>query len=631
MDLETLKEEIRARADVVDIIGRYVKLQRASGSWKGLCPFHQEKTPSFTVNPRRQSYHCFGCGAGGDVFKFIMETERLDFMAAMEKLANQVGVPFELDGRKGSGTMKKRLLELHERTATYYEDQINSDKNHHAASYMQKRELAEETPKNYRLGYAPNGFDILLGKARNWGFEENELEESGLFSIRETPRNGEKLYDRFRNRLMFPILDEQARVIGFSGRVIPPDDAKAKYMNSPETLLFKKSRVLYGIEKARKPMADKRRAVLCEGQLDVIRCHEAGIPEAVAAQGTAITENHATILKRYADEVLLLLDADIAGVKAALRSAEVLLHAGLTVRVATLPDGEDPDDVVRTYGITKLKEIVNAAEPFVVFQVKTLVKQEGDITESSRLRVAREVMDVIAKAPEALHREELLHQAAAALGMREEALRMDLESTRREQATAPRRTSSPPSPANSPQRIPTATPRDKKQNPDPSPAEKSLIEILCSYPEQVDTVRAFVRPEHLQHPDTRDLLTLFYEMENPSRTGILDAIREHPSGSVLAGFDQKDILNTSEELGTAEDHMHKLIVSLRSEALIRKQAAIHTTYLAAPSENTADREAEFFTLSSWISSLKAAAAHPGKPLEWEKAKALIALIDQQTS
>jgi DNA primase len=634
MDLETLKEEVRARADVVDIIGRVVKLQRASGAWKGLCPFHQEKTPSFHVNPRRQSYHCFGCGAGGDVFKFVMETERLDFMGALEKLAHQVGVPFELDGRRGDSTLRRRLYDLHERTASYYQAMIRDTENGSAASaYLNQRELAETTPDTYRLGYAPNGFDILLKEARSWGFEEKELEESGLFSKRDQPRNGEVLYDRFRNRLMFPILDEQARVIGFSGRVIPPDEAKAKYMNSPETMLFKKSRVLYGIERARKPMADQRRAVLCEGQLDVIRCHEAGIAEAVAAQGTAITSEHAKILKRYADEVVLLLDADTAGVKAALRSAEVLLESGLTVRVAALPEGEDPDDVVRRHGYAKLTEILAAAEPFIVFQVKNLVAREGEITETSRLRVAREVMEVIAKAPEALHREELVHQAAGALGMREEALRLDLESTRREQTTArpavPRSkpetiSQQPPSPGR-------RQPQQKKEDLAIPPAEALLLDLLCAYPGEVETARGYLRPEHLQHPDSRDLLDVFYGLKQPDRNGILDAIREHPAGERLAELDQRDSLNLSEEMGTPQEAMQNLIVVLRKEALIRKRTAIQAR---PPSENATDRgdtEMEIFTLTNWIGSLKAAAAHPGKPLEWEKAQILLNLMDEEGS
>lgn len=629
MDLETLKEEVRARADIVDIVGRYVKLQRASGSWKGLCPFHQEKTPSFTVNPRRQTYHCFGCNEGGDVFRFIMETERLDFMGALERLAHQVGVPFELDGARGGGTKKKRLLELHEKVATYYQEQLQDPTTGKAAmTYVRERELEVDTPSAYRLGYAPNGFEHLLGLVRSWGFEPEELEASGLFSQRDNPRNGEVLFDRFRNRLMFPILDEQSRVIGFSGRVIPPDDAKAKYMNSPETLLFKKSRVLYGIDKARKPMTENRRAVLCEGQLDVIRCHESGIAEAVAAQGTAVTEEHAAILKRYADEVLLLLDADEAGVKAALRSAEVLLKTGLSVRVAALPQGQDPDDVVRAKGNKALREIVKDAEPFVVFQVKTLVKREGNVTETSRLRIAREVMELIAAAPEALHREELLRQAAEALGMREDALRLDLEAVRKQGSTPPRR-SEPAKPHFSTRTAPKAQPASSESSSvsgTPSAAEALLVDLLCSYPEQLPLARAYLRPEHLRHPQTRQIMEILLELPSPDRNAILDAIREHPEGHLLAGVDQRNALQLEGDLGTPEEAMQNLIVVLRREALVRTRAAVQTRNAGSDQ----DRELQLFTLTHWIAGLKSVASHPGKPLEWEKAQALLTLMDQQS-
>ena len=627
MDLETLKEEVRARADVVDIIGRYVKLQRASGSFKGLCPFHQEKTPSFHVNPRRQTYHCFGCGAGGDVFNFIMETERLEFMGALEKLANMVGVPFELDGQKGNSSKKKQLLDLHERTAKFFEASLqNPATGKEARAYLEQRELADATPETYRLGYSPNGFDLLLKEARSWGFSEEELVESGLFSERETPRNGEKLFDRFRNRLMFPILDEQARVIGFSGRVIPPDPAKAKYMNSPETLLFKKSRVLYGIDKARKPMADQRRAVLCEGQLDVIRCHESGIAEAVAAQGTAMTPEHAKIFKRYADEVILLLDADPAGIKAALRSAEVLLEAGLSVRVATLPENQDPDDVVRKHGHRRLQEIVEAAEPFVVFQVKTLVEREGEITETSRLRVAREVMETISKAPEALHREELLHQAAKALGMREEALRLDMEATRKEAPPTPAPQRAPvkaPSPSPSPEPPTSTTPST------PPPAETAFLELLIAYPGEIETARPHLKPEHLSHPEIRELITVFYQQENPDQEGLLDAVRDLSAGERFLLAARKNPLQGEGDLGTPTEAIQNLIVLLRRESLIRSRTALQ---LLAPEEDSGrreQREQELFTLTSWIGSLKAVASHPGKPLEWEKACQYLQLMDKR--
>jgi len=620
MNLETLKEEVRARADIVDIVGRSVKLTRASGSWKGLCPFHQEKSPSFTVNPQRQTYHCFGCDVGGDVFKFVMEMEHLDFMGAMERLANQTGVPFELDGSKGNSGLKRKLLDLHEQAAVYFEKAIQAPSGKKALAYLNKRELLPETPKNFRLGFAPESFNELLSVARGWGYSDQELEDSGLFGKKEQARNGEPLYDRFRNRLMFPILDEQARVIGFSGRVIPPSDAKAKYLNSPETLLFKKSRVLYGIEKARAPIAQKRRAVLCEGQLDVIRCHESGITEAVASQGTAITENHAQILKRYADEVILLLDADAAGIKAALRSADVLLAEGIITRVASLPPGEDPDDVVRTSGPARLRSIVEEADPFVVFQVRTLVQAEGEITETSRLRVARKVMESIGGVKEAMHRDEMLKQAAEALGMREDTLRQDLKTV------VPK--PPPPSTRSTPQ-------KDRFQKPQPpSPikkiglpaTERTLLEILWTEPELIPEVKAFIKIEHLVNSDSQHMLTALYEVTTFTREGILDSIREHPASQALIKLDQQRTLSFSGELGTAQEAVNEIILLLRKDHIGATRKQINQELASSTSsDKSADLESEIFKLSSHTKQLD----YCFKLKDWEKGRMLLQIIDQQ--
>lgn len=623
MDLETLKEEIRARADIVDIVGRVVKLTKASGSWKGLCPFHQEKTPSFNVNPSRQSYHCFGCGAGGDVFKFVMEYEHLDFMAAMEKLAQQTGVPFELDGSKGNAGNKQKLLDLHERACAFFESSLREGSaGETARAYVKNRELQPDTPDTFRLGFAPDSYEALLKQAQQWGFSEQELTDSGLFIVRDNPRDGENLFDRFRNRLMFPILDEQGRVIGFSGRVIPPGEAKAKYLNSPETLLFKKSRVLYGIDKARKRMTEMRRAVLCEGQLDVIRCHESGITEAVAAQGTAVTETHAQILKRYSDEVILLLDADAAGIKAALRSADVLLACGISTRVASLPPGEDPDDVVRKYGPKRLCELVESAEPFVVFQVKTLVGQEEEITETSRLRVARQVMGSIAKVKEAVHREELIRQAAGALGMREETLRQDLQSTAALQAELPRpRTRAPTRNPWSP----TVAPTGKREDIIP-PSEKLLIELLLSHPEGLTTAQQYVHCDHLGHNEAKDLLAALYEVAATTREAILDLCRDHPMGEKLIALDQRSTLQFGSELGTPEEALQEIIMILRRESLTRSRKTLHDKSRTLTSrEEKGELETEIWKISMHERQLKEYAILR----EWPKARLLLDMIDGQ--
>jgi DNA primase len=620
MNLETLKEEIRARADIVDIIGRVVPLKRAGSAIKGLCPFHQEKTPSFNVDQKKQTYYCFGCHAGGDVFNFVMEYEKVDFMTALERLAQQTGVPFELD-RDGSGhkgPKKDRLYAIHEQVCAWFEETL-----HRAADgtpgrqYVEKRQLGTEILKVFRVGYALDSFDALLGRTREAGFSDEEIEASGLFGIREDPAPGrDKFYDRFRGRLMFPIRDEMGRVIGFSGRVLNPEQSKAKYVNSPETVLFKKSRVLYGIDLARKEISNRRQALLCEGQLDVIRCHEAGLTHAVAAQGTAVTEEHAHILKRYADEVVLLLDSDTAGIKAALKSAEILLAGGLTVRVASLPEAEDPDSLVIHKGPEALKDIVRAAESYVLFQIKTLMAREPEINEASRMRVIRAVVETIALAPEAAHREELLQQAAKSLGVREEALREDMRPA--QQRTKQAFHSSPP--PLQPQRPKSAA----VSRPDRLPAHEDLfLELLCSHPELIEKAGPFLKVRHVNHAESRAILETLYGLDAPDTARIQDAFREHPARNRVSELLVRKRQQSGEKALAPERALHELIMLLREQALKRQQEALQSQLSELKGDKAADVESEIWQLTLVARKLRECR----QSSDWTSAAGLLAFYD----
>lgn len=591
MNLDTLKEEIRARADIVDIIGRVVPLKRAGSAIKGLCPFHQEKTPSFNVDPKKQTYYCFGCHAGGDVFNFVMEYEKVDFMTALERLAQQTGVPFEYDrdGSSHTGPKKDRLHAIHEQVCTWFEETLHrAPEGQPARDYLQKRQLSDPAIKPFRVGFALDSFDALLTRTRAAGFSDPEIEASGLFGLRDDPPPGrDRFYDRFRHRLMFPIRDEMGRVIGFSGRVLSSEQSKAKYVNSPETLLFKKSRVLYGIDLARKPISLKRQALLCEGQLDVIRCHEAGLTQAVAAQGTAVTEEHAHILKRYADEVILLLDSDTAGIKAALKSAEILLAAGLTVRVASLPPGEDPDSLVLRQGPDALHDTIRSAESFVLFQIKTLMAAEPEINEASRMRVIRAVVQTVALAPEAAHREELLQQAATCIGVRPEALRQDLLAQPPKPAFTPR-TPAPPPPRTS------TTPARPDRLP---PYEDLCLELLCTHPHLLPDAKPFLTPRHLQHAEARAILETLYTLEDPRPDALLDPFRDHPSQPRVAELLVRNRRLSNEKALTPERALQDLIMLLREQDLKRQQDALQTRLREARGDAAADLETEIWQLT----------------------------------
>jgi len=422
-----LLDEIRFQNDIVQVIGTYINLQRAGSGFKALCPFHKEKTPSFHVHPQRQLFHCFGCGAGGDVFRFVMQYENVDFMTAVRMLAQRAGVALEFDeAEEGKGIDKARLYELHAEVAAFYRQTLMTSREAQAARhYLEKRALDTEITAEFGIGYAPNRWDTLVEWARRREYPLELLELGGLV-LQKTGAGPRSYYDRFRNRLMFPIADEQGRVIGFSGRLLEDDPEAAKYVNSPETPLFKKSRVLFALDKARKHIVETREAVLCEGQIDVIRCHQAGCRWAVASQGTALTEDHVHILRRYADSVCLVFDPDRAGQDAVTRVAGLFLEAGMAVRVAALPPKEDPDVFIRRRGPEAFRKLLKCAGSVVAFQIETLSQRENIKSEVGMMRVARAALATIARSPNAVQRAQLVQEAAGKLGLPASALHDDL-------------------------------------------------------------------------------------------------------------------------------------------------------------------------------------------------------------
>ncbi|HMJ65298.1 MAG TPA: DNA primase, partial [Candidatus Binatia bacterium] len=337
-------EQIRAASDVVDVIGSYLPLKRAGANFVTLCPFHKEKSPSFNVNPHRQIFHCFGCHKGGDVFTFVREYESITFVEAVKRLAERASIPLVLDktpGQEQARFLKDTLLEMHEQIARRWQAALQNDAaGQIARDYLHKRGVSDEAAQLFRIGYAPDSWEDTVNWAKSKGYEVATVERAGLvIRNEETGRH----YDRFRGRLMFPICDEQGRVIAFSGRVLSGDEKTAKYVNSPETPIFTKGKVFFGLDKSKRAILDSGFAIICEGQLDLIACYMAGVRNIVAPQGTAFTSDHARILKRYINEVVLCFDSDTAGQAAAARVQESLLASGLSVRVVTMPAPHDPD------------------------------------------------------------------------------------------------------------------------------------------------------------------------------------------------------------------------------------------------------------------------------------------------
>lgn len=367
---EDIVEEVRTRNDIVDVVGSYVKLQKKGSNYMGLCPFHNEKSPSFSVSGSKQMYHCFGCGVGGNVFTFLMEYENFTFVEALKSLSERAGVKLpELEyskEAKQAADLKGRLLEINKEAAKYYYYQLKSKNGGHAYSYLKDRGLSDEIIAKFGLGYSNPLSDDLYLYIKGLGYEDDILRQSGLFTMEE-----KGVYDKFWNRVMFPIMDSNNKVIAFGGRVM--GDGNPKYLNSPETKVFDKSRNLYGLNFARQ--SRKSYLLICEGYMDVISLHQAGFTNAVASLGTAFTPQQAKLLSRYTKEVIITYDSDAAGVKATLRAIPILKEAGISAKIVNMSPYKDPDEFIKALGAEEYQKRIDNAMNSFLFEIEVLQKE----------------------------------------------------------------------------------------------------------------------------------------------------------------------------------------------------------------------------------------------------------------
>lgn len=416
---EELIEEIRSRNDIVDVVSGYVRLQKKGSSHWGLCPFHNEKSPSFSVNGERQMFHCFGCGAGGNVYTFIMNYENYSFPEAVRLLAQRAGVrlpePEESEEAKKRESRRARLLEVNRAAAKFFYYQLRTPHGEVGRRYLQKRELTEETMRRFGLGYAGKNGSELVEYLKSKGFEDELIKDAGLASYSE--RHG--MTSQFWNRVMFPIQDINHRVIGFGGRVM--GDGEPKYLNSPETMIFDKRRNLYGLNYAR--TARSGNIILCEGYMDVIAMHQAGFGQAVASLGTAFTAEQANLLRRYTDNVLLAYDSDGAGVKAALRGIGILREAGLAGKVIDMKPYKDPDEFMKALGREAFEERIAKAENSFFFEIRILKEQFDMNDPEQKTKFHREIAKKLCGFSEEMERENYLQAVAEKYFVSAESLR----------------------------------------------------------------------------------------------------------------------------------------------------------------------------------------------------------------
>lgn len=504
---EELIEEVRMKNDIVDVISGYVRLKKKGSSYFGLCPFHNEKSPSFSVSRSKQMYYCFGCGAGGTVFNFLMEYENFSFTEAMQYLADRAGVELPKaeysKEAKEKADLKATLLEINKVAAQYFYIQLKSDKGRLAYQYLKDRKLSDDTIKAFGLGYSNKYSNDLYQFLRSKGYQEDMIRQAGLISTDE--KNG--VYDKFWNRVMFPIMDVNSRVIGFGGRVM--GDAKPKYLNSPETPIFDKSRNLYGLQRARS--SRKSYFLLCEGYMDVIALHQAGFTNAVASLGTALTPGHANLIKRYVQEVYLTYDSDEAGTRAALRAVPILKEAGIAAKVIRMDPYKDPDEFIKNLGSEAFEERIAKARNGFLFSLEILERDYDMESPEGKTAFLRETARRLIGFEEELERNNYIEAVAKKYRVSPEALQKLVTKTAIREGTA--------KPAARPK---TADGKPQKKEGGNLTVQKVLLTYLIDEPKLYGVICKYISPKDFTEPLYQTVAELLYEQyengeQNPAR------------------------------------------------------------------------------------------------------------------
>ena len=566
------REKVRAANDIVDVIGSYIPLKKAGANFQALCPFHKERTPSFHVNAQRQIFKCFGCQKGGDVFTFVMEYESVEFPEAVKRLADRAKIPLEYD--KGEGQirhLKDGLLQIHEQITQRWQNALATEASGQIArDYLAKRGVPPEAVKLFRLGYAPDLWDDTVNWAKSKGHELPLVEKAGLILRKE---GSDSFYDRFRGRLMFPICDEQGKVIGFSGRVLSGDEKTAKYVNSPETPIFTKSKVIFGLDKSKRALLDADYAIVCEGQLDLIACFMAGVQNVVAPQGTAFTAEQARILKRYVSEVVLCFDSDQAGQNATVRSLDHLLAAELAVRVATVPAPHDPDSFIRTSGDHAFRQLIERAEGFFDYYLQRLCAENEVGSDRGRLAILRGMAEAVHKTNNRVLIDKYAQKTALRLGVGADAVRVEFRKLVRTRLPAPEATQAG---------------EDVPLRPAKPPAhEYWLLKLLFGHDELLPWATVHLDPQWLQHPLVRQIVSLRLNAHKTDTWHGVAAFLDQCETPELKNLVTEVTIN-ERPLPNPEKQLADVALELRKDFMERQKAAL-TQRLGQPDLSEAER------------------------------------------
>jgi DNA primase len=569
-------ERIRAASDIVDIIGAYLPLKKAGANFTALCPFHKEKTPSFNVNPHKQIFHCFGCHKGGDVFTFVKEYENIGFVDAVRRLADRAKIPLESDqnpAEQQSRHLKDQLLEIHEKITQRWQNCLASEVAGKAArDYLEKRSVSDEAITLFRLGAAPETWDDTINWAKSKNYELSLVEKAGLIIRKEETGN---YYDRFRGRLMFPICDEQGRVIGFSGRILSGDEKTAKYVNSPETPIFTKSKVFFGLDKSKRALLDAQSAIVCEGQLDLIACFMAGVQNVVAPQGTAFTDQHARIIKRYVDEVVLCFDSDEAGQNAAVRSLDHLLASGLAVRVAVVPAPHDPDSFIKANGGEAFRKLVQNAGGFFDYYLNRLCAQNDSNSDKGRVAILRGMAEAVHKTGNVVLVDKYAQKTGLRLGVLPEAVRAEFKKTPTVKMV---------SVENEDEAFESAASSETAR---PSPHEFHLLKLLLLHDDLVTWTALHLDVNWISHPHVRQIVEQRLAAQTNETWKTLAAFLDECNSTEMRNLVTEAVAE-DRKIPNPETQITDVTLKLRNQFLDR-QIAVLTQKTSQPETNEAGK------------------------------------------
>ena len=569
---ESTIEEIRLSASIIDVISGYVQLRKRGRNYIGLCPFHSEKTPSFTVSEEKQIFHCFGCHAGGNVYKFLMDYEKISFVEAVQELARQLGIDIEYESVPGDERQSEQelLYDINTEAAKYFYNNLqSSDEGETARKYLKERKIKPQTITSFGLGYSLRGWENFLNFAREKKLNLDKVVELGLLG----KNNEGRFYDKFAGRLIFPIFSPNGRVVAFAGRVLDDKDKTAKYLNSPESLIYIKGRILYGLSFAKDEIRKLDKAILVEGYMDLISLHQNGIKNVVAVSGTALTEEQVQLLSRYTKNVVLLFDADTAGIKASMRSIELLIKKDVEVKIAALPGGEDPDSFINSYGKEKFEDTVSYAQNFLEYQSEYYEKQ-GMFSDPAKMAEAiRDLVKSAALINDELKRNLLIKSIAKKFNLREILIEKELDKILKKEKSSPG-TSKPVNEENTAKKIIEAILNNKISDSEFN-TEKEIIKLLFEGDKEVvGLIINHVDQYDFNIPINRKLFSLVtesYNDEEPIVAGaLLDKIRDEKSEAYLREitFEKHGISKIWDEIYPGENEKHVLL-KYAKETLIR--------------------------------------------------------------